>query len=158
MVPRRLGKLSVTDIELWRNHDVLGGVWWWAWETKVVPIKDCQRATLKGGVWIVGPVSCAVEVNGYRVWEAFEPIQGWRTIDMDVTYVIREYSDNSFSIGVGPMGAATWTLTLSVEWTSQPPSPPKKPLEEYLKWVFIIGGIGVGGVVVAKIIEAMKKK
>jgi hypothetical protein len=149
----------MTDIMLWRDHDVLGGIWWWTWETKVVPIKDCKRATLRGGVWMVGPVTCAVEVNGYRAWEQSEPVQGWYTIDVDVTHLIRQYSDNSFSIGVSPMAGATWTLTLSVEWETEPPGPPKeyRPWEEYLKWAFILGGVGIVGMVVVKAIEAVKK-
>jgi len=139
---------GVTEIELWKDHDVLGGIWWWTWETKKVPIKDCTKATLKGKVWMVGPVTCAIEVNGYRVWEQFEPVQGWYEIDMDITPYIRQYADNLFSIGVSPLGGATWTLSATIVWTETAPSPPAPAPEEekeyqYLPTILTVGLVAV---------------
>jgi len=142
--------MGVTEVELWKDHDVLGGIWWWTWETKKVPIKDCTKATLKGKVWMVGPVTCAVEVNRYRVWEQFEPVQGWYDIDVDVTPYIRTYADNEFSIGVSPMGGSTWTLSCTVAWTESPPSPaeyivpaPAQAGYEYFSTILLVGLVAV---------------
>lgn len=142
----------------WSNHDVLGGPAWWTWESKALHIKDFVSVRLKGSVWIVGPVTAQIKVNDYTVWEQFELIQSQYPVDVDVSMYIYEQSDNVFSIGVGPLGGATFTLTGIVEYTHEPPGPPF----DFWKWLqqnWWIPAIAVGGLaVMAVVIPAIKRE
>lgn len=142
--------LPTSSYSLWDAHDVLGGLWWWTWEDKFIPIKDFISVRLKGGVFIVGPVTAEIRVNDYPVWTQFELIQGLYAVDVDVSQYIYDHADNKFSIGVSPMGGATFTITATVEYTEEPPGPPEPPPVDPWKWLrenWMWVGLGVGGIV-----------
>ena len=147
---------------LWRTHEKTAFVKP-DWESKIIPIYDVLSAKLVGEVTVAGLSTCYIEVNGYSLWSAFNPIPFTRpvhSIDIDISPYVGP-GDNIFSIGVSALGAGIFTLITEIEYATQPPGPVEPPPEGWPWYYYAI--IGVGAVVVIAtvgppLIRALTKK
>jgi hypothetical protein len=120
----------------------------WQYESKVVPIPDLIRVSLRGRILVGDASTCEVRVNNTVVWSRFNIFEAEYPIDLDVTMQAKP-GDNLFTIGVSPLGGGIFTLTAVVEYSVTPPGTPYTPFE--LQWYhYVLIGLGcvavIGGV------------
>jgi hypothetical protein len=152
--PKEAGKKVFV---LWQNRELMGGLFGWTWESKVIPVGDVVKARLFGSVEPAELTTCQISVNNYVVWSEFRIIREVIPVDIDVTPYIAPYSDNVIAIGVSTLGAGMFTLSLEIEYQETAPQKPKTPLSV---WDYLLyGGLIIGGVfAVGYLVHSLRKK
>jgi len=146
----------IKTISLWKAREILNfNPVSWAFEDLVVTVPEPVKVRLYGNIIVGAASTCAVLVNGFEVWKQFNILETTYPINLDVTRYIRR-GDNSFTVGVSPLGGGIFTLSAEVEYTGVEPGPPKPPAPT--PWeIALYVGLGIAGIfAVAYLIEAIK--